>query len=245
MAIKGKGKTRPKQAPRAPRHEPVPVKPPLAQRGWVRALAAGMAGLLVMATVWWAWENLDQQQNAKDLATKQGLQRDALSAWGKGNLEPALTTVGQLAGGGAPQIAANVQTALDAIANGDPAGVTADEMITLADNLEKAADKLNKFALADTIANVGFEPSQTDVITSVQSEMVAGLRSLAVAARLVARMVDDPAIAKDLVDAAKGANDTGQALILRAWNSYTNETSAAGIPIQAAQPVPGSLGSGS
>jgi hypothetical protein len=238
MAIKGKGKTKPKRAARAPRHEPVPVKPPFARRGWVKATATFLAGLLAMSVVWWAWENLDQQRNAKEQATHQGLQRDALSAWGKGNLEPTVTSVGQLQGGGAPQIATNVGTAVDALAKGDDPGVTADELTTLADKLDKAAGALDRFALSDTIAGHGFDDkAQVDVITTVQSEMAAGLRSLAVGARLTAQIVTDPALEKTLGDPAKAAYDTGQALILRAWNSYTNISAAAGIPLQPAQGV--------
>jgi hypothetical protein len=244
MAIKGKGKTKPKRAPRAPRHEPVPVKPPFARRRWVRATATFLAGLLAMSVVWWAWENLDQQRNTKEQATNQGLQRDALTAWGKGNLEPTLTSVGQLQGGGAPQVATNVGTALDALAKGDDPGVTADELTTLADQLDKAADKLDKFALSDTIASKGFDQAQVDVITIVQSEMVAGLRSLAVAARLTAQIVADPTLEKTLGDTAKAAYDNGQALILRAWNSYTNISAAAGIPLQPVQSIGAGTGTG-
>jgi hypothetical protein len=237
MAIKGKGKTKPKRAARAPRHEPVPVKPPFARRGWVKVTATFLAGLLAMSVVWWAWENLDKQQNTKATATSQSLQRDALAAWGKGNLEPTITSVGQLQGGGAPQVATNIGTALDALAKGTDPGVTTDEMTTLADTLEKAADKLNKFALSDTIGGHDFDTAQVDVITTVQTEMVAGLRSLAVAARLTAQIIEDPSLEKALGDTAQAAYDNGQALILRAWNSYTNLSAAAGIPLQPVQGV--------
>jgi hypothetical protein len=240
MAIKGKGKTKPKQPARAPRRAPVPVKPPFAQRGWVRALAAFLAGVTALAVVWWAWENLDKQHNTKDEAAKQALQRDALSAWGKGNLEPTLSTVGQLQGGGAPQIATSVGPAIDAITKGDDPGVKAGDMTSLADALDTAAGKLDKFKLAEAITDHGFDKAQTDVITTVQSEIAEGLRSYAVAARLTARAIEDPAAAEDLAAAAKEAFDTGQALVQRGWNSYTNVTAAAGVPLQ----VPQGLGTG-
>jgi hypothetical protein len=160
MTIKGKGKTRQKQAPRAPRRAPVPVKPPFFQRGWVKAVAAFLGGLLVMSMVWWAWENLDKERNSNDLATAQGQQQQALSAWAKGNLEPTLSTVGQLQGGGTPQIATNVGTALDALAKGDDPGVTADDMTAIADKLDKAAKALDKFGVGDVISGHGFDSAQ-------------------------------------------------------------------------------------
>ena len=232
MAIKGKGKTRPKPAPRGPRHEPVPVKPPFFQRGWVKASAAFLAGLLVMSVAWWAWENVDKERNSKDRATAEAQQQQALAAWGKGNLEPTLTTVGQLQGGGTPQIATNVGTALDALQKGTDPGATAKDMTSLADTLDKAAHDLDTFKLADTIANHGFENAQVDVITTVQPEIASSLRSLAVAARLTARAIAEP---KDsaLAAAATEAYDTGQTLLQRGWNSYTNMAAQAGVPLQA------------
>lgn len=235
MAIKGKGKTRPKQAPRGPRRAPVPVKPPFAQRGWVKAFAAFAAGLVVMAVAWWAWENLDQQRNAKDLATSQTLQRDALSTWAKGNLEPTLSSVGQLQGGGTPQIATNVGTALAALTKGDDPGATAADMTTLAAKLDKAAAALDKFKVAERIADHGFDVAQVDIITTVQAEVASSLRSYAVAARLTARAIEDPKD-RDLASAAKEAYDTGLNLLQRGWNSYTNIAAQAGVPLQAPTP---------
>jgi len=237
MAIKGKGKTKPKQAPRAPRREPVPVKPPFLQRGWVKALAAFLAGLVVLSVAWWAWENLDKERNNKDLTASQSQQRDALSAWGKGNLEPTLTSVGQLQGGGAPQIATSVGAALDALKKeGDP-GVSAEDLTSLADKLDKAADDLDRFKLSDAIAGRGFDQAEVDLITTVQSEIAAGLRSFAVAARLTARAIDAPND-EGLAAAAKEAYDTGQGLLQHGWNSYTNIAAQAGVPLQALQGLP-------
>jgi hypothetical protein len=234
MTIKGKGKTRQKQAPRAPRRAPVPVKAPFFRRGWVKAVAAFLGGLLVMSMVWWAWENLDKERNSKDLATEQSQQQQALSAWAKGNLEPTVSTVGTLQGGGTPQIATNVGTALDAMAKGDDPGATADEMIAEADKLDKAAKALDGFGVADAISGQGFDSAQTDVITTVQSEMASALRSLAVAARLTARAIADPKD-QEQVAVAKEAFDTGQSLLQRGWNSYANIAALAGVPLRGPQ----------
>ena len=238
MAIKGKGKTKPKQAARAPRRAPVAVKPPFFRRRWVQALAAFLAGLLVMAAAWWAWENLDAENNRQDQAAKLVQQQGALNTWGKGNLEPTLTTVGQLQGSGTPQVATSVGTALDALQQHKDPDVSADDLTALADKLGKAASKLDKFKLAEAISDHGFDQSQADVITTVQSEIASALRSYEVAARLTARAIEDPKD-EDLLATAQEASTTAQSLLQRGWNSYTNILALAGIPLQAPQGLPG------
>jgi hypothetical protein len=241
MAIKGKGKTKSRQPPRAPRHEPVVVKKPFAQRGWVRGLVLFLCGVLVLSVTWWAYEGIDKQRNASKAASAQAQQREAVSAW-KVNLEGALSSVGQVQGGATPQIAADVGTAITNLGKGTDAGVTADQLTSEADNLEKAATTLAKFKLTDTVADHGFDETQTDLITTIQPEITAGLRSLAVAARLTAMAMQDPANADDLLAEAKTANTSGQDLIARGWSSYTNISTLAGLPPPVQQPI-GSGGS--
>jgi hypothetical protein len=241
MAIKGKGKTKSRQPPRAPRHEPVVVKKPFAQRGWVRGLVLFLCGVLVLSVTWWAYEGIDKQRNASKAASAQAQQREAVSAW-KVNLEGALSSVGQVQGGATPQIAADVGTAITNLGKGTDAGVTADQLTSEADNLEKAATTLAKFKLTDTVADHGFDETQTDLITTIQPEITAGLRSLAVAARLAAMAMQDPSNADDLLAEAKTANTSGQDLIARGWSSYTNISTLAGLPPPVQQPI-GSGGS--
>jgi hypothetical protein len=237
MAIKGKGKTRQRQPSRAPRRAPVPVKPPLFQRGWMKALLAFLAGILVLALAWWAWENLNQEHADSDRTAQQALQREAIQAWGKSNLEATLATVGQLQGGGTPQIATNVGTAIDALQKGTDPGATADDMTTLAAKLDTAAGKLEKFNLSETISDHGFDSSQTDVITTLQVEISSALRDYAVSARITARAIDDPAD-KQIAGLAKDSYDTAQTLLQRGWNSYTNIAAVAGVPLQSQQTLP-------
>jgi len=241
MAIKGKGKTKSRQPPRAPRHEPVVVKKPFAQRGWVRGLVLFLCGVLVLSVTWWAYEGIDKQRNASKAASAQVQQREAVSAW-KVNLEGALSSVGQVQGGATPQIAADVGTAITNLGKGTDAGVTADQLTSEADNLEKAATTLAKFKLTDTVADHGFDETQTDLITTIQPEITAGLRSLAVAARLTAMAMQDPANADDLLAEAKTANTSGQDLIARGWSSYTNISTLAGLPPPVQQQPIGSGG---
>ena len=241
MAIKGKGKTKSRQVARAPRREPVAVKKPFAQRGWVRGLVLFMCGVLVLSVTWWAYEGIDKQRNASKAASAQAQQREAVSVW-KVNLEGTLSSVGQVQGGATPQIGADIGTAITNVDKNKPAGVTSKQLAAEADNLEKAAKTLSKFDLTTTIANHGFDETQTDLITTIQPEIIHGLRSLAVAARLTGMAIDNPSNADELLAQAKIANASGQDLIARGWSSYTNIATFAGLPPPLPQPAGGSSG---
>src|SRR3954467_7275780 len=242
MAIKGKGKTKSRQVSRAPRHEPVAVKKPFAQRGWVRGLVLFMCGVLALSVTWWAYAGIDKQRNASKAADAQTQQQAAVSAW-KVNIEGALSSVGQVQGGATPQIATDVGTAITDLGKGTDAGVTADQLTSEADKLETAPKTLAGFKLTDTIVNHGFDQTQTDLITTIQPEVESGLRSPAGAApppappvqgpappRLTALAMQAPANADELLAEAKTANASGQDLIERGWSSYTNIATLAGMP---------------
>jgi len=230
MAIKGKGKTKPKQPARAPRRAPVPVKPPFAQRTWVKAMAAFIAGVFLVSMCWWVWENLDKDRNAKAAVDAQAQQREAISAW-RSQLETDLGGVAQLQGGALPQIATNVQPALDALTKGTDPGVTADDMDTLAGQLADAAKKLGKFQVADVIKDHGFDKGQADSITAAQAELTAAIQAYHVAAQLTSVALSTPGQQDTLVAAASESLDTAQQLLNSGWTKYTNASQDAGAPL--------------
>jgi hypothetical protein len=133
--------------------------------------------------------------------------------------------------------------AIDAVTKGDDPGVTAKDMTTLAGQLNDAAKTLEKLAVSDTIRDHGFDKAQSDVITSAHDEIVSGLRSLAVAASVIAVAIDHPNEAAALAAQASQAASTGQSLIQRGWTKYGNIAAAAGIPLPAPQPLAPSAGS--
>ena len=242
MAIKGKGKTRSKQPARAPKRGPVPVPKPFAQRTWVRVMASFIAGVFLVSMCWWVWEGLDKNRNQDAAAAKQAQQQQAIQAW-KAILEPTMSTVGQLQGAAPPQVAPALTAAIGALAKGTDPGVTAADLTTLAGQLNDAAKTLEKFKLADTIANHGFDTAQVDVIASAHDELAAGLRSLALAAGLAGLALEHPNQAAALAAEASQAAETGQSLIQRAWTKYGNVAGAAGIPLAMPQGLSGSSGS--
>lgn len=236
MAIKGKGKPKSKQPARAPRRAPVPVKPPFAQRTWVKVTAAFIAGVFVLSMCWWVWENLDKDRNAKAAAATATQQQAAVAAW-KAGLDAGLANVAQLQGGATPQIATSLQPAIDAVVKGTEPPVSADDLTALSDQLEGAAKKLDRFALSDAIADHGFSVSQSDEITAAHSELIAGLKALAVAADLTALAIQSPGDQQALTDAAQRAADTGTSLIQTGWNRYTNVSAEVGAPLSIPQGI--------
>jgi len=242
MAIKGKGKTRAKQPARAPRRAPVPVKPPFAQRTWVKATAAFIAGVFLMSMCWWVWENLDRDRNAKAAADTQTQQQQAIAAW-KAELESSLATLAQLQGAAVPQIAPTLQPALDAVSKGTDAGVTAADMNALAGQLDGAARQLEKFKLSEAIKDHGFNVDETQVITSGQAEIAAALRSFSVAAQLTSLALETSGQQDALVVAATQAVQTGQQLLASGWTKYANASEAAGMPLPLPQGLAPTSGS--
>lgn len=230
MAIKSKnkGRARGKKPARAPRHEPVPVKPPFARRTWVRLTAAFIAGVFLLSMCWWVWENLDKDRNQKAAASTQAQQQEAIAVW-RGALEPVMSQLSPSQTGLGPQVAPSLAPAIAAIAKGQDPKVSASDMTAIATELDGAADTLEKFEVGDKIADHGFDRGQVDSITSAHAEIIAGLRSLAVAARLAALAIKTPALHKELAAEAQEASDTGQELIARGWTKYTNALVGAGM----------------
>jgi hypothetical protein len=221
------------------------VPKPFIQRTWVRLVAVFIAGVFLMSMTWWVWEGLDKNRNQDEAAAKTAQQQQAIQVW-KAALEPAMSGLGQLQGAVPPQIATTLAPAIDALAKGTDPGVTAKDMDALATQLDDAATTLERFKLSDAIKDHGFDAVEVDRITSAQTEIIAGLRSLRVAAELTALAISEPtgkAGRAALLDAAKQASDTGQDLIQRGWAKYGNVVAAAGIALGAPQGLP--LGSGS
>ena len=242
MAIKGKGKTRAKAPARAPRRAPVPVKPPFAQRTWVKATAAFIAGVFLMSMCWWVWENLDKDRNAKQAASDQVQKQGAFTAW-KTELETSLASLTQVQGASVPQIATTIQPALKALGDGTDPGVTAADMDTLEKQLDTAATKLEKFDLSGTITGHEFSFEDTEVITAAQAEIVAALRAYRVAAQLTSVAVSTPGNNDAIVAAAGQSLQTGQKLLESGWTKYANVASSVGLQLSLQQGL--AAGSGS
>jgi hypothetical protein len=210
MAIKGKGKTRPRRAPRPPRHEPVHVKPPFFARGWVQVTGAFVLGFLAMMFLVWVTNGLREQnriersreREAAELQRTRGIVQD----WA-GVVDTQVGTIGQVTGPGLPPTLLPAASAvIDGVAAGDDvkgASATLDEAEA---DLATAVETLDAYELLGKIRNKGFDVPQTNYLLNSKTKLLEGLRNYRHAVVLARRALSGGTglgkIAADLRDGA-------------------------------------------
>src|SRR5437867_41863 len=175
MAIKNKGKTKQRPVARGPRHEPVPVPKPFAQRRWVQLTTLFIVGVLVTLFVFWGWHGWRTYQAddraAQELATRQ----TALAKW-KGILESQISNVGQLQSNVPPVIGSDIAGAVQALAKHKKVAAKPADLQSSSRTLENVAKQVQAFDLAGTISEQGFDIGESTTLTSSKSDMISGLQ---------------------------------------------------------------------
>jgi hypothetical protein len=210
MAIKGKGKTRPRRAPRPPRHEPVHVKPPFFTRRWVQVTGAFVLGFLAMMLLVWVTNGLREQSRIERSREREAAElqrtRGTVQDWA-GVVDTQVGTIGQVTGPGIPPTLLPAASAvIDGVAAGDDvtgAGGTLDEAEA---DLATAIETLDTYELLDKIRNKGFDIPQTNYLLNSKTKLLEGLRNYRHAVVLARRSLSGGAglgkIAADLRDGA-------------------------------------------
>ncbi len=235
MAIKSKGKTKARPASKGPRHGPVPVPKPFAQRRWVQLTALFIAGILAMMVFVWATNGLRRERANSKAATDLASRQQALSQW-KAILEPQITAVGQLNGDIPPTVATDVTAALTALLSGKTTTTKAAALDSSANELARAATAIDKFDLAGTITEKGFDVAAAGALTASKVEIVEALHLYQEAAGLAALAVNSPKPLKtQLADHGKAISDAAAALLQSGWIKYAStlklsQLSAGGSP---------------
>jgi len=235
MAIKSKGKTKARPASKGPRHGPVPVPKPFAQRRWVQLTALFIAGILAMMVFVWATNGLRRERANSKAATDLASRQQALSQW-KAILEPQITAVGQLNGDIPPTVATDVTAALTALVSGKTTTTKAAALDSSANELARAATAIDKFDLAGTITEKGFDVAAAGALTASKVEIVEALHLYQEAAGLAALAVNSPKPLKtQLADHGKAISDAAAALLQSGWIKYAStlklsQLSAGGSP---------------
>jgi hypothetical protein len=235
MAIKSKGKTKARPASKGPRHGPVPVPKPFAQRRWVQLTALFVAGILAMMVFVWATNGLRRERASTRAASDLASRQQALSKW-KAILEPQITAVGQLQGDIPPTVASDVTAAVSALASGTDAKTKAGALTASAKGLRTAARAIDKFDLAGTITQQGFDAASAAALTASKAEIVEALHLYQQAAELAALALGSPRhLEAQLAAQAKAALDSATTLLQTGWNKYAStlrlsELSAGGSP---------------
>ena len=235
MAIKSKGKTKARPAPKGPRHGPVPVPKPFAQRRWVQLTALFIAGILAMMVFVWATNGLRRERANSKAATDLASRQQALSQW-KAILEPQITAVGKLNGDIPPTVATDVTTTLTALTSHKTTTTKAAALASSANELARAATAIDKFDLAGTITEKGFDVAAAGALTASKVEIVEALHLYQEAAGLAALALNSSKPLKtQLADHGKAVSDAAATLLQSGWIKYAStlklsQLSAGGSP---------------
>lgn len=241
MAIKGKKRTKSKQASRAPRREPVPVSPPLFQRRWVQVVAAFIVGIFAMTLFVWVTNGLRQEdadaKAADAAATKLTVARAYQTA-----VESALGDVGTVTQGLPPSVFPDMGTALQGMSKGqtsDGAAATFDEAQK---NAKKAQQAIASYDVGTKINGKGFTVFEVTAFTGSAQEFVQALELYGQAAEVAATAVQTGGDeATKLAGVANDMYTSAQTQLNQGWSDYLTALGAGGVSQQ--PPTLGATGS--
>lgn len=235
MAIKGKGRTRPRPPARAPRRAPVAPPTPFLRRRWVQLVVAFLLGLGLAWFLVWVTNGIRSSREASRHSEEQVEQRRALGAY-KALVDAEVGKVGTLGPPGLPPtLAPELTSALDAIASGEATAETARTLAELADRLEASAEAIADHGLADAIRDKGLSLGEANAITNSQERLAAALRGYAEAARLAALAARGSGEAEALLRRAKAIEELARDALADGWNEYGLGLAAAGLAPGAAE----------
>jgi len=245
MAIKGKGKTRTRQVARAPRHEPVEVKPPLLMRRWVQLVGACVAGVLVVLIAIWVTNGLRSDRAKHDATAQASAQREAGTKW-KTELEGQI----RAAGGSvvpdsptAPTMFTSVGDAITGLQKGQPPAHAADALSKAEDAAATGNKALTGFALSDAVRGKGFDVATVNYFLNSQQLIAQSFELYRQAASLAALALDATgAEQKTLAKHAADLKASADQLFAQGWSAYQQALYAAHV-VQTPLGAPGGAGS--
>jgi hypothetical protein len=248
MAIKGKTKTksRPKQVARAPRHEPVVMKPPLFARRWLQVTAAMLVGVFAVMVVVWVTNGLRQDSRTKaDSAAAQAsgaTKRTAGLAW-QSTVTAAVNEVGTVSPPLPPNLFAPMNAAIKTMK--DKGTLPKGAVKTLSDavtHAQKAVKDLSDFDLTTTISGKGFDVAGAQDFSTSKDELTAALSIYQRAAEMALAAAKGPdSQRKSLTTFAFNLTGDANTQFTKAWSVYESALGDAGI---AATPGAGAAGGG-
>lgn len=230
MAIKGKKRSKQRSAPRAPRREPVAVPAPFLQRRWVQVVAAFLVGIFAMTLFIWITNSL-RAGDAEEAAGEEAATRLAAATAYQEAVGESFGRVGAVEPGVTPVVFPEMDTALDALADGDAPPDAVATFEQAADDAQAARKDLAGFDVTGTVADQGFDALEATSFTSSARALEEALALYRQAARVAASAVavggdegqELAAVAVDLRDAARARLDEG-------WTLYLQALRAGGVP---------------
>jgi len=232
MAIKGKSRTksRPKQVARAPRREPVVVKPPLFQRRWLQLTATFVLGILATLVAVWVWHGISADNTQKAVANVASTKRAAAQGW-QSAVEGAFATVGTTPQPGSPPTAfPDMAAALTSLEKGTVPKGAAATFANASKTAAAASATITKYGVADKIRNQGFDVVEATAFTDSYSGLVAALDQYAKAAQAGSLALKAPKAQRHaLVTFAQSLQASAASQLSAAWSDYENALVAGGI----------------
>jgi hypothetical protein len=242
MAIKGKGKTKSRPPARAPRREPVEVKPPFFLRRRVQVIGAFLAGIVVVVLGTWVTNGLRQQSTDKQAQADASKQRSAGLAW-QSTVEPAIGGIGTISPGAPPTILPTVGTTIASLQKGKVPPDAGKTLQQAQDDAKGAIDPIKKVKLADQVRDKGFTVAEVNYFLNSQTRLVEALELYSRAAAVAAIAADASGDTQtSLADEAASIQATADQILQEGWTDYQNALFASGIsqtPVPGGSSIPG------
>jgi hypothetical protein len=247
MAIKGKSKKRsaPKQVARAPRREPVAVKPPVFQRRWVQVTSAFLVGMLAFMALIWFTNGLRSSREKDAAAAHAATKLKAAQSW-QAAVGGSVGKLGAAQQGLPPTVFPEMSSALDQMKKDGTAPKGAAGSFTTASRGAASAIKtLTAFDLAGTISGKGFDQTEASSFTSSKDGLIGALELYQKSAQVGAQALNTSgpqrlALAKIAADLRDQANTE----LDRAWTLYQAGLAAGGAAAPPNGPIAGLPGGG-
>jgi hypothetical protein len=245
MAIKGKKRAKPKQAPRAPRREPVAVSPPLFQRRWVQVVAAFIVGIFAMTLFVWMTNGLRQEDADAQAADTAATKLTAARAY-QNAVESAIGNVGTVTQGLPPTVLPEMAAALTAMTEGKTPKDAAATFDDARQDAKKAQEAISSYQVGTKINGKGFTVLEVTAFTGSSQTLVQALQLYGQAAEVGAAAAQAGGNeATRLAGVANDLNASAQASLNQGWSDYLTALGAGGVH----QPPPtlgatGSTGAG-
>jgi hypothetical protein len=186
MAIKGKGRTKPRQVAKAPRRAPVVMKPKLWQRRWVQMSAAFVLGILVVSLALWVRSGLRSSSDESDAQARTARRAGMLTGW-QAAVDGAVGTVGTLTPGAKPDALPGLTAALAKLTKGTVPDGVATTLDADAEKASAAVEQLEGFDAASAIRTAAaFDKYESLQILDSQNDFLLALRLYGRSATLAA-----------------------------------------------------------
>jgi hypothetical protein len=229
MAIKGKGKTKERVVARAPRREPVAVKPPVFARRRVQVAGAFVLGVLTMMFLVWVTNGLREQDRSERARVRQAAvlerTRGAVDAW-RIVVEGEVNKIGAIQPGLPPMLLPAASAALDGLAAGSDVKGAAATLSDAQRSLTAAIDTIDEYGLADEIRGLGFDNTQTNYLLNSKSKMIEALQLYRQAVALGRRSLDG---ADGLGEITLELRDQAATMFARGWGDLDRVKESVGI----------------